>query len=373
MASVPESVTNPTKHLPLGPDGQPVYGFKPGSEDFPLQVVVSVSYACNTGNKLTAPGGCPNCPYNPISSNLRRDYAQANGTFVGTDLWRRIADEAGAHGAWLRMSGGGEPTLHPEFNYLVKYAKQRGCKIWLNTNGSRRSERSRGMSTITLDRAFLEGIDLVEFSVDAGDPETYAKVRPGLSWDILNANVAHALKVRPARGYRTRLVVSIIDQTECPDAAAAARYWHKVGVDKVIVRKFLRWQKNGRPLVQVGEARDATPYIDAKGEHGRPVPCPWPFERLNVDSTGRVAQCGNDLHFVSAAALGYVHRPDLPGGNQTIAEVWRGEHLEALRVAHLSGRGPKQPLCETCVDAVTKSWAWSWNRAVEGGASKSNA
>src|SRR5262245_66695700 len=87
--------------------------------------------------------------------------------------FKKIADETGRYGAYLRISGGGEPMLHPQADELLVYAKQVGCRIGLITNGSLFDEASC--------RALLgAGIDMIEFSVDACAPATFATVRKGL-------------------------------------------------------------------------------------------------------------------------------------------------------------------------------------------------
>ena len=42
------------------------YGLRPGAEEFPLMVVISVIYPCNLG--------CPFCPYTDGNSDLRKFY-----------------------------------------------------------------------------------------------------------------------------------------------------------------------------------------------------------------------------------------------------------------------------------------------------------
>ncbi len=59
-------------------------------------------------------------------------------------IFKKIADESGPHGAYLRISGGGEPMLHPQATELLVYAKSKGCKIGLITNGSLFNERIPG-------------------------------------------------------------------------------------------------------------------------------------------------------------------------------------------------------------------------------------
>ncbi len=104
------------------------YGMRRGAEEFPLMVVISIIYPCNFG--------CPNCPYTDGNSEIRQFYHEHKGDLIPTELWRKMADEIGPYGAWMRCTGGGEPMLHPAMVDMVEYAKHRGARIWMNTNGS---------------------------------------------------------------------------------------------------------------------------------------------------------------------------------------------------------------------------------------------
>src|SRR2546423_48663 len=108
--------------------------------------------------------------------------------------------------AYLRISGGGEPMLHPQATELLVYAKKVGCKIGLITNGSLFDE--------TNSRALLEaGVDMIEFSVDACDPVTYGVVRKGLEWDLLVENARRMLSMRNERRSSCKAVASAVLQT----------------------------------------------------------------------------------------------------------------------------------------------------------------
>ena len=72
------------------------YGLRPGAEEFPLMVVLSIIYPCNFG--------CPNCPYTDGNSEIRRFYRERQGDLFPVALWRRIADECGEYGAWMRCT-----------------------------------------------------------------------------------------------------------------------------------------------------------------------------------------------------------------------------------------------------------------------------
>lgn len=296
------------------------YGIREEAKDFPMMVVLSFIYVCNAG--------CPNCPYN--NSDIRDDYADA--LFMPDDLFKRIADECGEYGAMLRISGGGEPMLHPNAVELQEYAKAKGARVGLITNGSAFAEGD-------LERLIAVGVDAIEFSVDAGDAETYAWTRPGLDWDTLNANVRKAVEIRNRLGSPTRVVVSAINQ-EGVDVSKVEEHWLLIA-DKVQIRKYLTWGYNE------DNSADATAYLPPEER----VPCPWLFERFNIDSRGFATICGEDIAFAEKFANVY---------DRSIKDIWHGSEFARLRELHLSGRGQEIPICAKCPDWKYRSWEYNY-------------
>ncbi len=304
---------------------QDAYGMREQAQEFPMMVVLSFIYVCNAG--------CPNCPYN--NSDIRRAYKDA--MLMPEDVFKRIADECGVYNSLLRLSGGGEPMLHPKAVELIQYALEKGCRVGLITNGSRFSETNL--------RSIIEaGIDAIEFSVDAGDPETYALVRPLLDWEALNRNVKTALAIRNELKAPTRIVASIINQ-QGVDVAAAQGYWEKI-VDKVQVRKFLTWGYNE------DHSADATPYLPPEER----LPCPWLFERLNIDSRGDVTLCGEDIAFGEKFA-NIMER--------SIKEIWQGKEFTRFREKHLGRKGDEIPICSRCPDWQYRSWQYNYWKVLQ--------
>ncbi len=155
-------------------------------------VVISIIYPCNYG--------CPNCPYTDGNSEIRKFYHERKGDLFPVELWKKIATEAGPHSAWLRCTGGGEPMLHPHMVDMIEFAKEKGARVWMNTNGSMFGPHPKFREKLV--RVIKANIDLIEFSMDAGDAETYAKVRPPHGgpprnpqkwWDDVVSNVKAAL------------------------------------------------------------------------------------------------------------------------------------------------------------------------------------
>jgi len=304
---------------------QEKYDLREDAKEFPMMVVLSFVYICNAK--------CPNCPYN--NSDIRSKYKDA--LIMPEHIFKRIADECGEYGAYLRISGGGEPMLHPQAVDLMVYAKKKGAKIGLITNGSKFTEE-------ILTTLIKAGVDAIEFSVDAMDEETYNRVRPGLNWEKLNQNVKLAVGIRNQLHTDTRIIASVINQ-QGVNVEAAEKYWSEI-VDKVQIRKYLTWGYNK------DESADPAPYLPPK-EH---VPCPWLFERFNIDSRGDVTLCGEDIAFNEK--FGNIME-------RSIKDIWRGPEFTYFRESHLSGHGDDIPICKKCPDWQYRSWQYNYWKVIQ--------
>jgi MoaA/NifB/PqqE/SkfB family radical SAM enzyme len=333
------------------------YGLRPGAEEFPLQIIISTVYPCNFG--------CPSCPYTDGNSDIRQFYHAHDGDLFPVDLWQKIADEAGPYGAWLRCTGGGEPMLHLHMVDMIEYAKAKGARVWLNTNSSMFGPLPKMRQNLV--RIIKAGIDLIEFSMDAADPETYALVRPPHRgaprdpedwWKRHVDNVKAALELRKEYVTPTRVVVSIIRQELVEGRLdEAVDFWlHKIGVDDVITRKFLTWDDNTN--IGFGNSLDRHLYAELPSE--KKEPCVWPFERLNVDTLGRIALCGQDISFRTSELF--------PNAKDTsIKDIWQGEMFNWYRRMHLEGRGAECWPCRGCSAwlAGIRDWEYGWLRVLK--------
>lgn len=307
------------------------YGLRPEASEYPMMLVLSFVYPCNAD--------CPHCPY--TNSNIRDEYRDV--PFMPESTFKKIADESGLYGAYLRISGGGEPMLHPQATPLLVYAKSVGCRIGLITNGSKFTERNS--------RALLEaGVDMIEFSVDACDEETYKVVRKRLKWDVLLRNVRRMLEMRDATGASSKIVASGVNQ-DGVDIDAVERFWvDEIGVDYFIKRKFLTWGAN--TTLDPSRSADPTPYLETDE-----VPCPFIFERLNIDSRGNVMVCGYDI--AANTSMGNVN-------TESVRDIWHGPGFEFYRRKHLAREGKDIPICAGCPDWKYRSWNHNYWKVVRG-------
>lgn len=321
-------------------------------------LVISIIYPCNFG--------CPNCPYTDANSEIRQFYHQRHADLFPVPLWEKLAAEAGPYGAWMRCTGGGEPMLHPHMVDMIEFAKARGARVWVNTNGSMFGPTPALRKKLS--RVLAAGIDLIEFSMDAGDAATYAEVRPPHRggpprdpqkwWTNAVDNVRAALAMRRELRAPTRIVVSIIRQEQIEGKLdEAIAFWTKdVGVDEVITRKFLTWDDNTH--IVPGHALD--PHLYKNLPVARQEPCVWPFERLNVDTLGRIALCGQDISFRTAELF--------PNANDvSIRDIWQGERFNWYRRLHLEGRGAEAFPCRGCSAwfAGIRDWDHGWLKVLK--------
>jgi len=334
---------------------QKQFGLRPGAEEFPLQIIIATIYPCNLG--------CPLCPYTDGNSDIRQFYHDHDADLFPPELFKKIAREAAPHKAFLRLTGGGEPTLHPEMLNLIEYSKGIGARIWLNTNGTLLGPHSP-KPLKDLERLIDCDVDLIEFSVDAGEAETYNRVRPPRRgkgsperWDRLVNAIRLALKLRKERKSGTRIVCSIIMDDEIKGKIdQALDFWlNDVGVDEVIKRKYLTWDNN----TTLNTEHSADPDLYKK-EEGSLRPCVWPFERLNVDTLGRIALCGQDIAFKTHDKF-----PNL--WDSTIKEIWQGDTFRIYREKHLNGTGESIAPCSNCSawKAGIRDWNHGWLKVLD--------
>lgn len=304
---------------------QESYGIRHEAKEFPMMCVLSFVYVCNAQ--------CPYCPY--TNSKIRDDYKDR--PFMNMDTFKIIASQCGEYGAWLRLSGGGEPMLHPHAVELMEYAKKVGAKIGLITNGSRFTEENT-------ERLLHAQVDMIEFSVDAADSETYAKVRKGLDWDILLKNVKRMVKLRNKLKSSTKIIASGVNQIGV-NIDEVEKFWEPI-VDNFQKRKYLTWGIN-----DPSGSADSVPYLPLE-QH---IPCPFLFERLNIDSRGKVMVCGYDIAAITD--MGNIHE-------KNIKEMWLGERFEYYRKMHLANKGNEIELCKNCPDWKYRSWKHNYWKIV---------
>lgn len=274
---------------------------------FPQRINVEVTNHCNQR--------CVLCP--------RQAFTRPTG-FMDPALFERIARECAAHPTRLWLHFLGEPLLHRGLVGMIRRAKDVGVRdVGLSTN----AVSLRG----ALAEALLDsGLDRLECSMDADDPDAYLAMRGRDHFARVRDNVRAFFAAKRARNaakpvtsvqfMRTPAVVAELDRL-----VAAWRPW--LGPEDFVMTI---------EPASFGGAIATEP--TASGERR---PCAWLFSSLMILQDGTVTMCGADWD--AHAPLGNVR-------TSSIAAIWEGAELARRRRAHLDGAWDAVAVCGGCTD-----------------------
>lgn len=180
----------------------------------PITLDIDLTTLCNNR--------CPNCTY--------LDQRILPAQFLPKELAKKAIDQASAFGIKaVTFTGGGEPTLHPDFSEIVAFSQRQGLKAGLITNGLNYNQQ---IATRT-----LPYFSWVRFSLDAGTPSVYANshglgARPFLR--TIN-NIKQALAIREKSALPVILGASyLVSEPNRPDFEAAINLTlGKIGLDRL--------------------------------------------------------------------------------------------------------------------------------------------
>ncbi len=106
--------------------------------------------------------------------------------------FKELINEFGDYLFNLYMYNWGEPTIHPDFPEMIKYASDKGIKVLSSTN------MNVELSDNYAERLVLSGLSGLIVSIDGLSQETYSKYRQGGNLNIVLKNLKklHEIKAR---------------------------------------------------------------------------------------------------------------------------------------------------------------------------------
>jgi sulfatase maturation enzyme AslB (radical SAM superfamily) len=294
------------------------------TETFPSQIIADITEQCNLA--------CVHCSHSEYKKGpLYR------GLHMSAEIHAKMVREIVEHGKgsiqYLRYSAMGEPLLHPQiFVFLAEAKRETGTTISLTTNGTL-------LDAAAASKLFDAGVDIVDISLDALTPESYARVRCGGNHAKTYANIRHFLRERTRLGMPVKIVTTFIDQPDNQGEAESFKsFWESEGADYVIIRRL---HSDAGTQKAVAEA------LNKKIAGITRRPCPYPWERLVVRFNGQIGFC----------PAGWTHTDNFADFMATtIADAWRGSAMARLRTAHLGNSFTKFPLCAACPDWAQTRW-----------------
>lgn len=303
----------------------PAYGFYDRlHSEFPSQIIVDVTEVCNLA--------CIHCPHPSFKAS-----EHYNARYQSLELNRKLVDEVRSSGAghtqYIRYTGEGEPLIHPQLPEMLNYAVlHSGSTISLTTNGTLLNNKR-------IQAILATGVHVIDISLDAYKPETYAKIRVNGNLDDTRANVLSLLAAIRTSGSKTKLVVSYVEQPlNLAETAAFEVFWKTQGADYVVIRRL-----HSAAGAVTGTAAQIRHEIGAEPRR----PCLYPWERIILNPRGELIFCPQDwVH--GSVVIDY--------RTTTIKETWQGEFYRALREAHLHNDYRCHGFCGGCPDWKHTRW-----------------
>jgi pyruvate-formate lyase-activating enzyme len=293
------------------------------SASFPSQINIDCTMFCNLA--------CIHCPYVTVTK-LKGKGRMNLALELHTKLIDEIATVGKGHCRFLRYTGDGEPLLHPHLAEMVKYAYDRtGLPINVTTNGMLLTEERT--------RALIEaGVGVIDVSIDAHSQEVYGRVRVNGDLAVTHECTHRLIRLAKEMGRGTKVMVSFVRQPEnAHEAAAFEQYWKAAGAHFVVLRN--RHSCGGSVPDMKKVLWDAAP---------KPrTPCLYPWERMVLKADGELTYCPVDWHHIAGIGNFATH---------SVAEIWQGAEMQALREAHLTNQFDKHAFCGQCPDWSVTKW-----------------
>lgn len=294
------------------------------TEDFPSQIIVDITEVCNLA--------CVHCPHPDFKQSEHYD-----ARYLTPELNAKLVDEVAQYGKgktqYIRYTSNGEPLVHPKAYDMIEYAvKNSGVFVTLTTNGTIMNEKRT--------RRLLEaGIHLIDISIDAINPETYAKVRVGGDLAVTNSNVMRLLEWVNDSGLDTKVVVSYVEQPlNKAETNDFETFWKSRGVDYVVIRRL--HTHSGAKAGENDVRRKQAEKLERR-------PCLYPWERISLNAAGELSFCPSD----------WVHGSKLADYRDTsVCELWQSDTYKKLRAAHLNNDFTMHHFCGQCPDWKETRW-----------------
>jgi len=292
--------------------------------EFPSQILVDITEVCNLA--------CTHCPHPDFKKSKHYDQRH-----IDPDLNAKMVEEVRTHGQgltqFIRYASNGEPLVHPKGYSMIEYAaKNSGVFVTLTTNGTIMNEKRT-------QRLLESQVHMIDISIDAFTPETYAKIRRGGDLQVTKSNVLNLISwVRESRSH-TKVVVSYVEQPDnIHETSNFEKFWNDHGVDEVVIRRLHSCSGAKIELAAVRRKNHE--------ELGR-RPCLYPWERIVLNARGDLAFCPSD----------WVHGSFISDyRNTTILEAWQSDFYKNLRNAHLTNNYKNHKFCGQCPDWESTRW-----------------
>lgn len=203
-----------------------------GNTYAPVNVEIDLSNRCSHG--------CSWCHFahthtrGPLAGSTKPDGMLDCGDLMTTDLAMRIIFELHRAGVKsLTWSGGGEPTLHPDFNRIIEYAQLAGIEQGIYTHG--------GHIDNTKAQLMKQSMTFVYVSLDECSEAAFYKSK-GVRrfWDVLDG----IQRLTSAQGSAVVGVGFLLHPGNVADIGEMVALGHQLGATYVQFRPIIHYEQN---------------------------------------------------------------------------------------------------------------------------------
>ena len=216
---------------------------------------------------------------------------------------------------------------------MIEYAvKHSGTYITLTTNGTIMDQKR-------VQRLLDAGVHMIDISIDAFKPETYAEIRKKGDLNITKKNVINLINQVKKSNANTKIIVSYVEQPQnINETDDFETFWKEQGAHYVVIRRL--HSCSGAKIGLADERRKVNADLKRR-------PCLYPWERIVINARGDLAFCPSD----------WVHGSYITNyADTTIKEIWQGEFYKKLRNAHLNNDYSDHTFCGQCPDWIATRW-----------------
>ena len=184
----------------------------------PAQVQLMITNRCNHN--------CAFCAYRSTRSDSSQTFDHRDQ--IPTERCMNLLQELKDTGAEaIQFTGGGEPTVHPDFYLILNKAQKLGLSTALVTNGS-----------LLYDISMTDILNLswLRVSIDAATPETYCKIRhvPIDTFEKVIHNLKYIVDMKDRTGSGPRIGIGfVVNPDNWAETSLAINLAANIGVDNI--------------------------------------------------------------------------------------------------------------------------------------------
>lgn len=278
----------------------------------PTQVTIEFTNHCNL-----------KCVYCCTTLGLRETGMMEAATF--TNVFRNIK-QLGINR--VRIVGGGEPTLHPEFGAFMEELARATKYVSVLSNGKWKNPGR------VIEHLLLAPVDLIEVSVEGTTKEAYERSSVRGNFEFLLDNLKALKAERDRRRLRSMINLRVMMRpSDVGRKSELKKFWGPY-CDTMLLQRLIQFSG----LEDVEDLFRPAQRDEQKYPH-----CSIPFKAMEVNWDGSVPLCCYSV--VQSGPPGFIV------GNvnqQSLKDIWNGDVFSTYRRGHRERDPGKMPICKGC-------------------------